>query len=631
MRFFVVGLLLIVSNAGAQNVTIQQLGELFDGHWYSTLDTQQILRDIEPSVIVPIAESGCLFLGQGFDFGTPPAQHATISGCYDLITGEVVGGIPYNHQAFQNINTRPQPKTAIGGGWHTHFLSNTPGGNPNPTGGDTIVAFDNNFNFIGRATVDGDLHWVSLFPNATQPAVIDPHDYEAFSMNNGKYLTFTIARKEITSNGQNYLMQGVAVYRLDTSQEEFYPIAFYDMDGQVNFGLIDTMQALDIMHPNELDVFIYEDSISGMEKAYISVSNRNTSTIWLYDFIDNQTTSLLPHKIIGEPFPSINGNLPFHNIHEDDFPLNLQHGSVMISDDNSGLYVYSNNNGSIGVNPFEMRQASSYVAYHLTDDTIHKLSSHSLSIGGDSIFSVCCGGTSKLVLDNVLPVIVFWAGSDMIESDFFPGFYQFIESSPAVADQYHNFIWMIPPPYGNWDTVLTFHLPVSASFNNRNLGNFIYYDQLPDARNNTIEIAYDNGNTLMWCPDIDVWSINNQIQVTDTLSIPGIYPVDSIRTHVSAWAKDSLYLWKVQNWSDNPILVSDNEIEFKNQFTIYPNPTTGNVVISSESPTLSIFDISGQLVKTLNISEPRQEANLNMAPGIYFISSGMVTQKLIVK
>lgn len=619
-------------NCKAQSVTISQLDELFDGYWYSTLDTQQILRDVDPAIINPIAGQGCLFLGQSFAVGAPPiVQSAIISGCYDLSTGKVVGGIPYNISKFAAVNNQPQPKSAIGNGWYTHFKSSFSGGNPSPTGGDTIVAFDSLFNYIGSATVDGDPFWAAIFPFATQAAVIDPHDFEGFTMNGEKYLTFTVARRQFASNNNNYIMQGLAVYKLDALAQTFVPVAFSDMDGLVDFDLVNPLAPLDIMHPNELDVIVSQELGQLDETATIGVSNRNSSTVWLFGFSDAQTTSLNPKAVIGQPFPVLSGqSLPLYTMLQNNFPLNQQHGALLLKDSLNQTYVYSHNNGSTGVNFLENRQSTSYVAYKLSGDTARQLLSFPVKIGSDSIFSACCGGVGKIEVEGVPPIGVFWSGLDLIKSPFMPGTFEFIEGTPNGGN-YYNFVWMVPPPFGNWHKVLSFHLPINGANNSRNLGNFMPYDKLPAERENTIGVGYQNGNTLLWCPNVNVWSINKQVEVIDTLILPGTQTIEELKTYVSAWAKDSLYLWKVQNWTDTPIMVSVDEAISQNQFSIYPNPSSGSVIISGQPGFYQVFDVSGQLVKEIQVSQPRQKIELGVSAGVYFISSQAITRKIVVQ
>ncbi|MGM0532400.1 MAG: fasciclin domain-containing protein, partial [Bacteroidota bacterium] len=70
----------------------------------------------------------------------------------------------------------------------------------------------------------------------------------------------------------------------------------------------------------------------------------------------------------------------------------------------------------------------------------------------------------------------------------------------------------------------------------------------------------------------------------------------------------------------------------------YPNPATDYITISSDEMNgkLQIIDISGKILKVINVTQPAQRVELSgIQPGIYFISleSGntKVTEKLIVR
>jgi hypothetical protein len=65
---------------------------------------------------------------------------------------------------------------------------------------------------------------------------------------------------------------------------------------------------------------------------------------------------------------------------------------------------------------------------------------------------------------------------------------------------------------------------------------------------------------------------------------------------------------------------------------IYPNPNNGEFTIKSDSPAdLRIVNEFGQLVKTIKISSSDNEIKVpDLAPGVYFVMSRTINQKLII-
>ena len=75
-----------------------------------------------------------------------------------------------------------------------------------------------------------------------------------------------------------------------------------------------------------------------------------------------------------------------------------------------------------------------------------------------------------------------------------------------------------------------------------------------------------------------------------------------------------------------------------NQLRIYPNPTTGEIVIQSSKlkvQSVEIFDVSGKKQSShhLNISSPNQIDISDFPTGAYFLriatEQGVVTKKII--
>ena len=69
--------------------------------------------------------------------------------------------------------------------------------------------------------------------------------------------------------------------------------------------------------------------------------------------------------------------------------------------------------------------------------------------------------------------------------------------------------------------------------------------------------------------------------------------------------------------------LSNNKIDFINQFNIYPNPNSGkfelNVSNIGNNEIIEILNTSGQIVFEKKISEINENYNLDLAQGIYFV------------
>ena len=80
-----------------------------------------------------------------------------------------------------------------------------------------------------------------------------------------------------------------------------------------------------------------------------------------------------------------------------------------------------------------------------------------------------------------------------------------------------------------------------------------------------------------------------------------------------------------------------NEAGINNQFTIYPNPSTGNFTITIPvKATIEILNLEGQIIRTINNDDTKVKIVLvNLSSGIYIIKAKsdkeIVTKKLIIK
>jgi hypothetical protein len=66
-------------------------------------------------------------------------------------------------------------------------------------------------------------------------------------------------------------------------------------------------------------------------------------------------------------------------------------------------------------------------------------------------------------------------------------------------------------------------------------------------------------------------------------------------------------------------------------FSIYPNPSSGEIIIrSSGTTTATLWNCSGQKLSTLTFSITEQEHRMNFLPGVYFLVEKNKTYKIVV-
>lgn len=79
---------------------------------------------------------------------------------------------------------------------------------------------------------------------------------------------------------------------------------------------------------------------------------------------------------------------------------------------------------------------------------------------------------------------------------------------------------------------------------------------------------------------------------------------------------------------DAAVNIDHQEKEIK--FNVFPNPSTGNITIqlTENNDVINIFNLEGQRVQT--VIPDNSEIKMNLNPGIYFISVGGITKKVII-
>jgi ELWxxDGT repeat protein len=95
----------------------------------------------------------------------------------------------------------------------------------------------------------------------------------------------------------------------------------------------------------------------------------------------------------------------------------------------------------------------------------------------------------------------------------------------------------------------------------------------------------------------------------------------------------------IELWSCGAVSSSISNVELKNNYKIFPNPTTGIVTISSTQAIASIdvFDVTGKLVYSQQNNNNQTSTSLNLSNlsnGIYFIhaktETGVVSKSKVV-
>ena len=144
------------------------------------------------------------------------------------------------------------------------------------------------------------------------------------------------------------------------------------------------------------------------------------------------------------------------------------------------------------------------------------------------------------------------------------------------------------------------------------------------------------------------FDLKNGSAVLATVSVPntgGWQAWQTVTANVNLTAgQQTLRIYSTQtpswniNWFDAPSLTTDIQpAEPESAFTVYPNPTAGEFMVSglrSTANTLKIFDVIGDLLYQIAISNKEEAVRLDLPNGLYFIKliSGnqQFTRKLII-
>ena len=157
-------------------------------------------------------------------------------------------------------------------------------------------------------------------------------------------------------------------------------------------------------------------------------------------------------------------------------------------------------------------------------------------------------------------------------------------------------------------------------------------------------VTIDENYVVRWegnAPRYNVVVLVNGDTVVHGVSTTGIYTItsglnngDYAAVYVQAiCAEDDLSAWS------EPVYftyVIEGVESYKLQANIFPNPTTGNIVVESNAigADITVYDMFGKLMMTSKVTDIRTELDLSgIAPGVYMVrianNSGITTVKVV--
>ncbi len=129
----------------------------------------------------------------------------------------------------------------------------------------------------------------------------------------------------------------------------------------------------------------------------------------------------------------------------------------------------------------------------------------------------------------------------------------------------------------------------------------------------------------------------NNASVFHTYSYNGNYDVTLIAISNSTGCTDTLFKGGYIFCTGGAVAGINQVTGINNQVNIYPNPSTGNFIIETNSPekqTLHIYDINGKLVLTQSVNGRTNVDASSLTEGVYNISiisnEGVVNRRLII-
>ncbi|PIF43163.1 putative secreted protein (Por secretion system target) [Chryseobacterium sp. 52] len=133
-------------------------------------------------------------------------------------------------------------------------------------------------------------------------------------------------------------------------------------------------------------------------------------------------------------------------------------------------------------------------------------------------------------------------------------------------------------------------------------------------------LGVTNGYTLIDLTNLNGQNYSNIVIDQLQLTVGGDYRY--LGVDAFTWVKDS-----------GIVLATNETVSPKKAMSIYPNPTSGEFSIKTESNTnAEVYNQEGKLVKNLDIKKGISEANISELPsGVYLIKTPTETHKIIKK
>lgn len=262
-----------------------------------------------------------------------------------------------------------------------------------------------------------------------------------------------------------------------------------------------------------------------------------------------------------------------------------KHEGVAIYDDN--VMRPATTPDHTGSNRIEFTSANSLLGYN-NESTEYGIRRLAVNSGGVSNVSVTQNILSNFYIDFIYKDNTMYATDgkvvDVTTAPFVSGQFNNV-SGPVVYDTFYNRVCFA-----------SFDFSGNITFKRFNPNTFLLFDSLP------ISQAFGDVKSLITCGN-------------------GCYAF---------------------NTTDNKVIIindstlSTNETESRNEFTVYPNPTTDTITINSEMEikTVQILDLNGRQINTLSYSDGPIHLG-NLESGLYFVKitdvDGNTSSKKIIK
>jgi len=245
--------------------------------------------------------------------------------------------------------------------------------------------------------------------------------------------------------------------------------------------------------------------------------------------------------------------------------------------------------------------------------------------------NVCSGVDSIHIKVNPKPLLIFTTAELLFCKGDTIRFADYTDDSLTYVykvqneNNYTNGIWISDSLGRFWYQLTYSYTETGCSNIHGNNYNVNYKDdsvRIADAGTH-LQATVFGDNSTQWIE----WFVNGQnIRVnSDTIDVSRLSDGDSIQVRTSGPGNcnilSNILIWRTLGIEDSFI-----------EFSIYPNPSSGNFTIESRVPIMevTIYDLSGQSVHEGNSNE----ISINLSPGAYYIKvatkEGTGTKKLLI-